>query len=271
MRYTQSMRVVCLGVLLVAIIGFFVSENAVAQSAEEKGWEIAKVADRQDHGFGDFTAAITMISRNRHGDENLREASVKVLEGYDEGDKYLIIFNRPQDVKGTGFLSHTRKLVPNEQWLYLPRVKRTKRIGSKKQSRSFMGSEFAYEDLASPEVEKYTYKYLREEAYDGQQTYVVERKPRHKYSRYERQVVWYDQEEYRILKIDFYDRKDALLKTLSYQEYNQYPGQYWQPNEMHMVNHQTGKSTILKWQNYTFETGLSDKDFHRNKLGSGHR
>ena len=129
-----------------------------------------------------------------------------------------------------------------------------------------MGSEFAYEDIASQEVAKYTYKYIGEETLDGKATFVIERYPVDKKSGYTKQVVWYDKAEYIPLKIDFYDRKDALLKTLTYSGYQQYLDQYWRPDEMFMENHQTGKSTLLVWSGNEFRSGLTDRDFDKNSL-----
>ena len=129
-----------------------------------------------------------------------------------------------------------------------------------------MGSEFAYEDLASQEVEKYTYKYLRDEALDGQDCFVIERYPVDPNSGYTRQVVWIDKAEYRPMKIEFFDRKNSPLKTLTFQGYQQYLEKYWRADEMFMVNHQTGKSTLLTWKSYKFRNGLSDRDFNRNSL-----
>ena len=70
-------------------------------------------------------------------------------------------------------------------------------------------------------------------------------------------MVWIDKEHYRALKVEFYDRKDALLKTLTFKGYRQYLDQYWRADEMDMVNHQTGKSTLLAWSNCQFRTGSS--------------
>ena len=138
----------------------------------------------------------------------------KTLEGTTDGDKSLIIFEKPRDVKGTATLTFTHKEGSDDQWLYLPAIKRVKRISSNNKSGPFMGSEFAYEDLSSQEVEKYNYKHLRDETFDGKDCYVVERIPMDKYSGYTKQVAWIDKAEYRALKIDFYDRKKSLLKTL---------------------------------------------------------
>ena len=130
-----------------------------------------------------------------------------------------------------------------------------------------MGSEFAYEDLSSQEVEKYTYKYLRSEQLNGSNTEVIERFPTDPKSGYKRQVVWYNKDKgYRLEKVEFYDRKNALLKTLSYKDYKQYLSKHWRAGELHMVNHQTGKETQLLFQNYTFKIGLTDNDFTQNSL-----
>src|SRR5210317_1218852 len=182
---------------------------ALAQSDQERGLEIAVEADRRDTGFQDSRAAMKMILRNRQGDESIRLIRVRTLEQLDDGDKSLTIFDKPADVKGTNFLAFTHKTGPDDQWLYLPALKRVKRISSRNKSGPFMGSEFAYEDLSSQEVEKYTYKYLRDEACGELQCFVIERIPVDRYSGYTRQIVWIDQQEYRPQKIVFYDRKDA--------------------------------------------------------------
>lgn len=237
-----------------------------SKSAEDRGTEIAVEADNRDIGFGDFTADLKMVLRNRHGEESTRDIRNKTLEQEDDGDKSMVIFDKPRDVKGTAFLSYTHKSGPDDQWLYLPALKRVKRIASNNKSGPFMGSEFAYEDISSQEVEKYTYKYLKDDVYEGQDCFVVERYPTDKNSGYTRQITWIDKAEYRTLKTDFYDRKDALLKTLTFHDYQQYLEKHWRSSRMEMVNHQTGKSTTLLWENYVFANGLDDGDFDKNSL-----
>lgn len=250
----------CLPILLT------LSFSALAGTAEERGLEIATEAERRDTGFHDSTASMKMLLRNRQGDESTRYIRVRTLEQPDDGDKSLTIFDEPADVRGTAFLSFTHKSDPDDQWLYLPALKRVKRISSRNKSGPFMGSEFAYEDISSQEVEKYTYKYLREEACGDLQCFVIERYPVDEYSGYTRQVVWIDKTEYRPRKIVYYDRKNARLKTLTFSDYHQYLDRYWRAHSMYMENHQTGKSTLLTWSDYEFQTGLSDRDFNRNNL-----
>jgi len=253
---------------LTYILALFIAVTMMlyAQTPEEKGLEIAIETDKRDIGFGDSSSELTMILRNKQGDESKRQISNKTLEVDNDGDKSVVIFNEPRDVKGTAFLSFTHKSGPDDQWLYLPALKRVKRIASDNKSGPFMGSEFAYEDISSQEVEKYTYKYLKNENVDGIDCFVVERYPTDENSGYTRQVVWIDTDQYRPMKTDFYDRKNSLLKTLTYHEYNQYLNQYWRANKLSMVNHQNGKSTDLLFADYKFANGFSESDFNQNSL-----
>ena len=245
---------------------FTLSFTANAETPEEKGLAIATEMDRRDTGWKDQTATLEMILRNRHGQESKREIRSKTLEVDGDGDKALSIFDTPNDVKGTAFLSYTHAVKPDDQWLYLPALKRVKRISSNNKSGPFMGSEFAYEDLSSQEIEKYTYKFLRNEKLDGRDTFVIERFPQYEHSGYTRMISWIDTEMYRPLKIEFYDRKEALFKTLTFHDYQQYAGKFWRPGRMSMVNHLNNKSTELFWKNYQFNTGLNDRDFDQNTL-----
>jgi len=102
--------------------------------------------------------------------------------------------------------------------------------------------------------------------FNNQDNYVVEQYPVDSNSGYTRRVVWLDKVAYRAQKIDVYDRKDSLLKTLSFTHYQQYLNKYWRADEMTMVNHQNGKTTELKWTNYNFAIGLADNDFNKNTL-----
>jgi outer membrane lipoprotein-sorting protein len=240
--------------------------SAYAETPEEKGLAIANEADKRDTGWTDQIADMSMILKNKHGDSHTRTMKITTLEVIGDGDKSLLTFDNPKDVKGTAFLSYTHALTPDDQWLYLPALKRVKRISSSNKSGPFVGSEYAYEDLASQEVEKYKYKWLRDETVDGRDNFVIERYPQYEHSGYTRQIVWLDKEMHQPNKLEFYDRKDAQLKTLHFLDYKQYLDKYWRPGAMEMTNHQTGKSTTLTWENYQFQNGLTDRDFDKNTL-----
>ncbi len=241
---------------------------AFAETPEEKGYAIAARADRSDRGFGDSVVDFNMVLRNKAGKEARRSLSIRTLEIPDEnvGDKSLIVFNSPGDIEGTGLLSHARILEPDDQWLYLPALKRVKRISSVNKSGPFVGSEFAFEDFTALELNKYDYKYQRTEACGGLTCDVVERYPRYEHSGYTKQISWIDQQDFQVRKVEFYDRRGDLLKTLTLEDYRQYGGKYWRSHTFLMVNHQTGKSTDLLYGEYELGKGLQDNDFVKGVL-----
>jgi len=242
------------------------TDSISSSQPEQRGLAIAIEADKHDAGWMDWSANAQMILKNKQGQTSSRRMQMKALEQNTDGDKRIIFFDQPRDVKGTAFLVFTKKQGNDDQWLFLPALKRVKRISSKNQSGPFVGSEFAYEDLSSQEVEKYTYKYLRDEAVDGMRCYVLERTPVNPKSGYTRQVVWIDQDEYRTLKIDYFDRKQSLLKTLTATGFQSYGKDYWRADHFLMVNHQTGKSTELLWTDYQFTRGLKEREFTQTGL-----
>ncbi len=254
-------------VFLPALLALLAASPAVhAATPEETGLQIAQEASARDEGFGNFTASQTMVLRNKQGQESRRQLRVKVLEVADDGDKTLFVFDEPRDVKGTAFLIHAHPQDADDQWLYLPALKRVKRISSSNRSGSFMGSEFSYEDLGAQEVEKFTYKFLREEPCGDMTCTVTERVPTDRKSGYTRQIVWRDRDELRVRKVEYYDRKDSHLKTLTMEEYGQYLDRYWRAGKMTMVNHLTGKSTVMHWSDFQFGTNLKARDFTKTGL-----
>ncbi len=236
------------------------------EAAKQRGLEIATAVQAQDDGFGDSESAMTMTLINRAGKESIRQMRSKILEVTDAGDKSLSIFDEPADVKGTASLTHSHATEPDEQWLYLPALKRVKRISSKNKSGPFMGSEFAFEDISSQEVEKYDYTYLGDEEVDGIAVHKVEAVPTYEHSGYTRLINYIDTDRMVPVKVEYFDRKNSPLKTLSISEYEQHLGKFWRAGKMEMENLQTGKRTILTWSDYKFQTGLTDKDFNSKSL-----
>jgi hypothetical protein len=243
------------------------STNGTAANGDPAaaGLAVAREWDKRDSGFGAQLANLKMVLRNRHGEESTRQMRLRLLEMPNDGDRSLVVFDQPGDVAGTALLSFSHRVGSDDQWLYLPALRRVKRIASNNKAGPFMGSEFAYEDVTSQEVEKYDYSLLGTEALDGKPAFVVERLPVDPNSGYKRQVAWYDSAEYRVLKVDYYDRRGGLLKTLTAHDWAQH-GRFWRPGRMEMVNHQTGKSTVLLWSNYELGVALDTRDFDQAAL-----
>jgi len=269
MNQIQSKETIMKAPRLIAItivLLFGTATQVHAQTPEERGLQIFEQVSAQNDGFEDSTASMTMTLINRSGKKSVRRMRAKTLEVTGDGDKSMTIFDEPADVKGTATLTYSHTAEADEQWLYLPALKRVKRISSKNKTGAFMGSEFAFEDIGSQEVEKYTYKYLSEEQLDGIAVHKIEGYPTYKYSGYTRLISYIDKERLISLKTEFYDRKDVLLKTLTMSDYIHHDDKNWRPGRMEMVNAQTKKSTILEFADYQFATGLKDKDFSSNAL-----
>lgn len=241
---------------------------AISQTPEEQGKEIAVEAKKRDTGWHDNIAVSIMILRNKQGQESVRKLKQNNFEINETGlgDKSIVVFNEPRDIQGTALLSHTKILDPDDQWLYLPALKRVKRISSKNKSGPFVGSEFAYEDLLAQEVEKYDYKFIKEEKCGELECFVVESYPLYKNSGYTKLQIWWDKDEYRVQKIDFYDRKGSLLKTLTYHDYKQYLNKYWRADKFSMKNHQTGKSTDIIFESWQFALNQNENEFTPARL-----
>ena len=237
-------------------------------SADEfnRGLEIALKADNSFSGYGDSKTNLKMLLKNRKGSITERVMKMNLLEVPEDGDKSLIVFESPRDVRGVAVLSHAHKTGSDEQWLYLPALKRVKRVASKNRTGPFLGSEFSLEDLSFQEVEKYSYEYLRDEDLKGKEFDVIKRIPLDPYSGYTKQIVWVSKMDPLIHQIHHYDRKSFHFKTQIFRGYKKYLNKFWRPNEIHMINHQTNKTTTLFFEDMAFNTGLSEKDFTQNSL-----
>lgn len=243
---------------ILAVLAFAIIGITYAQTPEERGLEIAKAAEQADLGFNSSTVNLKMTLKNKNGQTSERDLTTRTLELTEDGDKSLIVFNSPKDVKGTATLTFTHKVGSDDQWLFLPSIKRVKRISSNNKSGPFVGSEFAYEDLSSQEVEKYTYKFLEENG----SLITVEQDPVDPKSGYTRRLVTYNKDKgYRMEKVEFYDRKNSLLKTLTYSDYKLYKGKFWRAGIFNMVNVQSNKETKLEFSGYDFDANLTEDDF----------
>ncbi len=187
-----------------------------ANASNEKGLAIATEVDNRDKGWGDVTVEGEMVLKNKAGNESVRKFRSTILEAADasEGDRSIITFSEPRDVRGTALLTHS-KIEPDDdsQWIFLPAVKRVKRISSSNRTGKFVSSEFSYEDLGSEEVADNDHIWLEDTAceHDAALTCAaVESRPKNKRSGYSRRVSFIDLDEYRVHRIDFYNRRGDL-------------------------------------------------------------
>ena len=227
--------------------------------------EIAQKADRVTDGFESSISKTTMTLINAGGQKSVRDLLMKTLEG-ENGDKTISTFLSPADVKGTKVLGWEHIDRDDDQWLYLPALKRVKRIASRNKSGSFMGSEFSYEDIGNQNPGKYTFSGEPETVMlNGVECYKGARVPKDKNSGYTKQVTWVDTKEFLIQKVDYYDRKGELLKTAIFSGYKKIDGVY-RVGKIDMKNHQNDIETILVWEDDKIKAGLNSKNFDKREL-----
>ena len=224
--------------------------------------ELAKQYDKITSGFKSSIATMTMILINEAGQKIERKLTIKTLEGKKDEDKTLLTFLTPADIKGTKLLTYNHLKKSDSQWIYLPALKRTKRISSSNKSGSFMGSEFSYEDIANNSYKKYSYNDTIEVKNNLFKTIRV---PKDRNSGYSKQIVYQDKKSFLVKKIEYYDRKKELLKTAIFDDYKKIKA-VWRVGKMSMTNHQNGKKTILIWKDEKIKTGLKDRNFHKRVL-----
>ncbi|MEO0820761.1 MAG: outer membrane lipoprotein-sorting protein [Pseudomonadota bacterium] len=268
---TATTALLLLAAPLLATLAF-APGAARADSPEAKGLAIAEEADRRDLGYGAYRVDGEMVLRDAGGAESRRvfENLVMEREPRNEGDLSVIVFSRPRDIRGTGLLTHANiEPSDDDQWLYLPAIKRVKRISSSNRTGKFVSSEFSYEDLGSQEVDDYTYKWIRDEPCPAEPSlncHVVESYPKNAKSGYSKRTSWVDDVEFRQWRVEFHNRRGDLEKTLRYEGYNQYKGKFWRADKLLMENLQTGKETDLLFTGYDFSAGLDSGDFDPQRL-----
>ncbi len=236
-----------------------------AQSPETKGLDLARKVDQANEGYKAEESSMELVLINAHGDRTTRKMNSQVVETPNDGDRMRIEFEWPADVKGARMLTFTHKKGDDDQWLFLPAIKRVKRIASSNKSGSFMGSEFSYEDLNSQEIEKFKHKLLGEETLDGRKAWKVERIPVDPHSGYSKMVTWIDQGYMNAAKIEYYDRKGELLKTSKFSAYQQH-GKMWRVGKIEIVNHQTKKSSTLIWSKRKVGGPIAEARFSSDEL-----
>ena len=261
----KKMLLLCLTFLLMTS-GFI--EPACAQSEELTGRDIAlKVHDRPDGDDQRGVMHMTLI--NRRG--RTRERTLlSFTKEYGKDSKSLMFFQSPADVKGTGFLQYDYDDPDKEddRWLYLPALKKVRRISGSSKNDYFMGTDFTYDDMGNRAVEEDHHKLLREEEVDSLKCWVLESTPKDEDYMYSRTVRWIRQDALLPVKVEFYDRHGNLLKALTIPDIRKQDG-FWAMFRMEMDNLQEKHKTILEFKEINYNVGLKDNLFRVSTLERG--
>ncbi len=236
---------------------------AAAQTAEEI---VDKVTDESRVGFDSGTATVRLRVTDRRG--NVKEQVVKSEADKKDGlRRARITFLDPADVKGTVLLSLERKEGEDLQYLYLPALRRTRRIAGSAKHGRFMGTDFTYSDLEFRDMKEGDLKRLGDDKAAGREAFVVEVKPKGEDEAYSRLVVWVDKSLWLVLKMDFYDRRAKLQKTLTTQAIKKRKSGKPYSSRLKMKNVQENTNTVILVESLKDGDTLADSLFDSNLLG----
>ncbi|MCD4814638.1 outer membrane lipoprotein-sorting protein [bacterium] len=188
---------------------------------------------------------------------------IRTIKIWTKGDDYTLVrFISPANIKGTGFLS-----VKDDDWLYLPALRKVRRIAGKDKGKSFMGSDFSYEDVGTDSlVEKYNARLLGIEKYEEQDCYILELLPKDaKGAIYSKQKRWVDKARFNQMKTEYYDEHGDLLKIMYLSEVEEIEG-FWLTKKMEMQNVQKGSKTIIVEKEVKVNPAIPDKMFTTRQL-----
>ena len=252
-------------VLIVMIVTIF--QIVKLQAKKLSGRDIMVLVDERNDG-DDRHSEMEMTLINKRGRKRIRQIS-SYSKDYGKDSKSVMIFQKPVDVKGTGFLSweYNDDSKDDDRWLYMPALKKVRRISGSSENDYFMGSDFTYDDMGGRNVEEDTHTLLREEDLNEQLCWVVESIPKEKDNMYMKKIVWVRQDVKISVKVEYYD-KLGLMKTLTIKDIRQVDG-IWTTHEMCIDNKAEKHQTILKFNQISYNQDLKDNIFTVTAIEKG--
>lgn len=256
------MKKKCLFVLMVVLVINLFGQDKISGLSV-----IQKVYNRKSPK--DQTGELTMTLINKRGDERVRKIK-QYLKDFGNVEKKIMFFISPADVHNTSFMnwSYDKDGKDDDQWIYLPALKKIKRISSDSKSDYFMGSDFTYDDLGDRKPKQDVHKILREEKYKNEDCYVVESTPKDEDYMYSKTVTWVIKDKWIGLKKEFYDEDGELLKTLNIKEYKKIKD-YWLILSSEMRNVQKEHKTTMKLENVTVDSSIPSTKFTERMMKRG--
>ncbi|MBQ6780039.1 MAG: outer membrane lipoprotein-sorting protein [Treponema sp.] len=257
---------VCISLTVLALLAF--GSYGFAQTA----YEVAKAEhDVRMEKTSSCTIEVTLTDKN--GKTRTREiVSYTMKDG--TTDKTVMVFKTPKDVAGVSYLSFDYPdkadgtVAESDSWLYLPAMKKVRRISGSNKDDDFQGTDFSYDDLGTRSLAKDEFTLLGEETVNGTACWILEAKAKDPKAKISRRVLWISKENNVSQKSEYYDKQNRLVKTLSCDVIEQING-YWSTTKMTMTNVQTNHSTVYEMKNLQYDVPVDKSYFTVSALERG--
>ncbi|HEY5599041.1 MAG TPA: outer membrane lipoprotein-sorting protein [Candidatus Manganitrophaceae bacterium] len=270
-------RILFFFIVLSILWGSVASLSAQEGSAPQKGLggtEIIQKSRELIYQIQDQKNTVTLTLIEKDGSKKKIVAdrywkNYRGQEGFDS--KTLLITEFPPDSRGISFLiwDYAQQNKLDDLWLYLPALRMVRRISVRDQNDAFLGSDLTFGDMGQRRIDEDEHRLIKEESYQGVPTYVIESAPKEKESLYSKKISWISKENATVLKIDYYDRNDKLLKRqiIEWQTLDKFS--VWKKTEV--TNVQNGHRTLFEVSDLKVNAGLRDDDFNERALKAGSR
>jgi len=265
MKIPKLIGAIFLGVLCAAV-------TPAAGSEELTGRQIMEKSEAQNKGRDEYNKT-SMKLINKRGQERNREIEYYKKTDENDNDKVSMRFVEPADVKGVALLTIEHSDRDDDQWLYLPALRKVRRISSSDQGDNFMGTDYTYEDIRAEKLDQHEYNLLGSEIIDGHDCYLIVALPaterQKKESGYSRREIWMRKDVLLMIQVKYYDKKGEILKVEVRKDIVEAAPNLFRPNLMEMENLRTGHSTRITFDEREINKGIPDRIFTERELQRG--
>ena len=256
----KNLKITSIAIAILMVASFCADAQLTGKQIVEKAYNLPTGKDK--------TSILTMTLTNKQGKQRVRKIK-QFSKDMGTVEKSIMFFQSPADVKNTSFMNWTYDSnKADDQWIYLPALKKTKRISSDSKSDYFMGSDFTYDDLGDRKLEDDTHKLLKTETIGGKACYVVESISKDEDYMYTKTITWINKANFVGVKKEFYDEDEDLLKILTIKKYQKMEG-FWVITNSEMKNVQKNHKTSIVLTNVQINTGVSDTKFTERMMMRG--
>jgi hypothetical protein len=248
-----------------ALVGMAAQADPSAKEIMERNFQASKIKHLK-------TESSMELVTPGGGKRERRNTTVLRLQPNGVDSKLLVRFSSPADIKGTAFLLIEHIDGEDDQWIYLPALKKSRRLVANNKKDSFVGSDFSYGDISLPKVDLYRHALLRSEPWDKQDCYVIESVPADdavkSNSGYSKKLSWIRKDDFIESKVEYYDLSNRHLKTQVTSDHKQVQIDPVRAFALYreMVNHQTGHKTILRFDSVDSSINTPDDNFSTRYL-----